>query len=538
MATATAPLNTFVKFRQFAKLEDGKEKDDKPTVWGISTWEEPDSDNEQCDYETAVPVYQAWSSKALKRTKHAGQDPSLGNVRIQHGSEVGGKVTKIEFNDKDKEIWLGSEPISDDIKNQLKQGFYTGYSQGGSYAWRACSVCEGQMPLQQGYNFCETCGKNVPVRYGLKRIAEVSYVDSPATGEGFEHVKANGSTEILKFQKHKENTVAKTKTVAGVKLPASSFAHVGDENETSTWKLPIEFPGDEKKTKCLVGSTPIPLLNGRTVPIAEVKENDWVYSFDVDRRTIAPGRVVAQQLSGSQVPIVRVTLDNGTSVECTPNHPFLLLNAQYRMAGELLPGDSIMPLYLSECKMWKGKGKRVQKNHYERVFQPWYGVWEFTHRLVNREATNTPLFPGNVVHHLDHNHRNNEPSNLGQMTKSGHMAMHASDCEWWGGQGTEQRKEAAQARWDRPGASIRQSDVMKAENERRAKLGIRYQVTEIPNIEEHFQRYSAGESQSKIARELGVSGHTLNRRFKEAGLLPEALNPKVIAVEDVGFADV
>lgn len=239
-------MNEFRKFHQFSKLEDSK--DGPPTIWGVATWEQPDSDNELCDYETAKPVYQAWSAKAFKRTSNAGQEPSLGNIRLQHGSEVGGKATKLEFDDKAKEIWLGSEPISDAVHEQLKKGFYTGYSQGGSYAWRACADCEGQMPMQQGYNFCENCGKNVNVRYGLKRIAEVSYVDSPATGEGFEHVKANGSTEILKFQK-KETTVSKTKTVAGVALPSHCFAHVGDPEKPETWKLPIEFPGDEKKTQ-------------------------------------------------------------------------------------------------------------------------------------------------------------------------------------------------------------------------------------------------------------------------------------------------
>lgn len=238
------PMQTFVKFHQFAKLEDGKDGD-QPTVWGIATLQQPDSDNELCEYESAKPVYQAWSAKALKRTKGAGQEASLGNIRVQHGSDVGGKATKLEFRDADKEIWLGSEPIDDAMRDALKKGFYTGYSQAGAYAWRACTICDEPLVMQQGNNYCPNCNKDVPVLYGLKRIAEVSYVDSPATGEGFEHVKANGSTEILKFAK-KESIVAKTKTVAGEKLEASAFAHVGDPEKTETWKLPIKFSSDAK----------------------------------------------------------------------------------------------------------------------------------------------------------------------------------------------------------------------------------------------------------------------------------------------------
>jgi uncharacterized Zn finger protein (UPF0148 family) len=245
MATVSAE---FRKFHQFAKMEESE--DGTPTVWGVATWEQPDSDNERCDYESAKPVYQAWSAKAFKRTKGAGQEPSLGNIRLQHGSDVGGKATKVHFDDAAKEVWLGSEPINNDVHQALKKGFYTGYSQGGSYAWRECDKCETPLPLQQGNNYCPECDAYVTVRYGLKRIAEVSYVDSPATGEGFEHVKFNGSREIVKFAK-KEIPVTKekkTKRVAGEDLESSAFAYVGDPEKTATWKLPIKF-SDDARTK-------------------------------------------------------------------------------------------------------------------------------------------------------------------------------------------------------------------------------------------------------------------------------------------------
>ena len=40
----------------------------------------------------------------------------------------------------------------------------------------------------------------------------------------------------------------KTKRVSGVQLEASSFAFVGDPDDTNTWKLPIYFRGDTAKT--------------------------------------------------------------------------------------------------------------------------------------------------------------------------------------------------------------------------------------------------------------------------------------------------
>ena len=40
----------------------------------------------------------------------------------------------------------------------------------------------------------------------------------------------------------------KTKSINGVSCSASCFAHVGDEENTATWLLPLWIPGDEKKT--------------------------------------------------------------------------------------------------------------------------------------------------------------------------------------------------------------------------------------------------------------------------------------------------
>ncbi len=44
----------------------------------------------------------------------------------------------------------------------------------------------------------------------------------------------------------KEQRAAKTKRVAGEDLGPGAFAYVGDENDTSTWKLPIKFSTDAK----------------------------------------------------------------------------------------------------------------------------------------------------------------------------------------------------------------------------------------------------------------------------------------------------
>lgn len=258
----------FLKFAQFTKVQE--QADGSALVFGIATLEEPDLDNEICDYDAAKDAYTAWSEAAKARTSGAGQEVSLGNIRLQHGLDIGGKAVKIEYDDDNKRIMLGSVPLNDQILDDVRKGYYTGYSQGGSYAWRKCAECGKNLTLQQANNYCPNCKKSVPVLFGLKRVSEVSYVDSPCTGKGFDYVKASGEKVFVKFAKRSEPMAtglqltqdqieqiaaqvrkgeAKTKRVAGVDLKAECFAYVGDPEKTDTWKLPIDFPGDDEKTK-------------------------------------------------------------------------------------------------------------------------------------------------------------------------------------------------------------------------------------------------------------------------------------------------
>lgn len=189
----------FQKFSQFTKVQETA--DGNVLVWGIATLEQPDMDGETCDYDSAKRAYQDWTTAAVKRTSAAGQEISLGPIRRQHSAEPAGKATKIEYNDDAKEIWLGSIPISDDIRKELQEGYLTGYSQGGSYGWRKCAECDKSLTLQQANNYCPGCKKKVPVRFGLGRLSEVSYVDSPCTGKGFNYVKSDGSSQFVTFTK-------------------------------------------------------------------------------------------------------------------------------------------------------------------------------------------------------------------------------------------------------------------------------------------------------------------------------------------------
>lgn len=172
--SATIPELQFRKFIPLIKVDE-----DTHTTYGLVTSETPDKEDEICDYEGAKKAYQVWSEAFLKATAASGQDQSLGNVRIMHGLEIGGKVVKLEFKDDKKEIWLATQPKDDNVWKLIKGGFITGLSQGGRYAKKEK---EGEYT------------RYTPV------ISEVSYVDNPAHPDAtFTWVKADGSMEIKKF---------------------------------------------------------------------------------------------------------------------------------------------------------------------------------------------------------------------------------------------------------------------------------------------------------------------------------------------------
>jgi len=96
----------------------------------------------------------------------------------------------------------------------------------------------------------------------------------------------------------------KTKAAAGVQLPASSFAYVGDPEDTSTWKLPIHFPGDvEKSLNCLKSA----LVRFDSVAIPEA-ERESVWHF-LRGAAAAHGVAVERRAFASEAPGASLTIE-------------------------------------------------------------------------------------------------------------------------------------------------------------------------------------------------------------------------------------
>lgn len=140
--------------------------------------------------------------------------------------------------------------------------------------------------------------------------------------------------------------------------------------------------------QCLSGNTEIPLLDGTTKTIEELTERSepfWVYSMQDGK--VVPGKCVRAWKTAYREDMLEVTLDNGSVINCTSDHLFMLRDGTYTPASELVPGSSLMPLYRKTETLGKSKP-------YEQVWHPEPGKnkkhWRFTHSVV-AEKLHGPL---------------------------------------------------------------------------------------------------------------------------------------------------
>lgn len=171
--------------------------------------------------------------------------------------------------------------------------------------------------------------------------------------------------------------------------------------------------------------TPIPLLDGRTITIAELakeyaegKEN-YVYSVQDNTHQIVPGKVVWCGKNYTAQDLVKITLDDDTYCIMAREHEVIMRNGSKKRADELVIGESVMPFYRKVDKQSKKLFDR-----YEQTYNPNSGKYEYTHRLIAKEV-NKEQDTFNTVHHKDFNKYNNNPTNLLWCDYHEHHKMHS-----------------------------------------------------------------------------------------------------------------
>ncbi len=182
---------------------------------------------------------------------------------------------------------------------------------------------------------------------------------------------------------------------------------------------------------CFSGDTKVSLLDGRELTFEELvkeqSEGKEHFCYTIRKNgTIGVEKIINARRTKENAPVIRVTLDNGEVITCTPDHQFMTRGGRYVEARSLHPGVSLMPLYR---KLSDKTQKNITIDGYEMVWNPQSESWLFTHMLsdwYNRWVGTYSVQDGSHCHHVDFNKRNNDPSNLMRMSLDEHLAHHRS----------------------------------------------------------------------------------------------------------------
>lgn len=194
---------------------------------------------------------------------------------------------------------------------------------------------------------------------------------------------------------------------------------------------------------CLAMDTKVPLLDGRTLTIEEISKEYadhqlWAYSCDPQTGEFKPGKITWAGVTRKDQPVMRVTLDNGKSITCTPDHKFPVREGGFVEAKDLVVGQSLMPFYTRTRSIAGGKDSKKPSKQYLQLFQNDTKSWEFVHRLVSRwkddvGMDNFTVFDEElsghgrwmVIHHKDFQKFNNTPENLTKVDERDHQVYHS-----------------------------------------------------------------------------------------------------------------
>jgi hypothetical protein len=217
----------------------------------------------------------------------------------------------------------------------------------------------------------------------------------------------------------------------------------------------IDHLGDS----CFVGSTRVPLLDGRDVQIKELADGKpvWVYSSD-DQGCIVPALAVGRKTRQTR-QLCDVVLTTGATIRCTPEHLWRLRDGSYKEAQALQPKDRLMPIFR----------KYDTNSGYEKVTDRDSRL-SWTHVLVREYLDGQPLGPEEVSHHDNEVKTDNRPENLIRMDRVAHLAHHATKRHSEDDGYRQTLRAAQQAYWSSPEARARQAEVARESNRRRSNI--------------------------------------------------------------------
>lgn len=200
---------------------------------------------------------------------------------------------------------------------------------------------------------------------------------------------------------------------------------------------------------CFTGDTEVLTCNNERISFIDLEKRinsgEEIYTFSCKSTgEIIPAKIISAKKIKEVDEICRVTLDNGEVFECTPDHKHMLRDGSYKETKDLIPGDSMMPCYITESDKYDGVKRRVvldlsKKNidHYYRSNNvsrsyngnliPIYHIMS-EHSDVNVDDSSIGLMSNIHRHHIDKNKFNDSPRNILLCSQQKHFSFHCNDA--------------------------------------------------------------------------------------------------------------
>lgn len=238
------------------------------------------------------------------------------------------------------------------------------------------------------------------------------------------------SVVIYRVQRAPERRVFKIDT--GDMFPAEAMSYVEQfKNEIHQKRIPTNRGGSDSlldaayNPMCFDMSTRIPLLDGRTLSIAELAVEysngveNWVYSTNPETGEMVPGNITWAGVTKTDAEVIRVTLSNGKSFVCTPDHKVPVFGKGFVEAQNLTSDDELI-----EFKNYSGMVYDYVSGNYitSSVMTGSFFQSINKHQVLHYDPEFTDA-DKTSIHHKDLDIANNNPSNIQYMNEADHLKM-------------------------------------------------------------------------------------------------------------------
>jgi DNA gyrase subunit B len=192
--------------------------------------------------------------------------------------------------------------------------------------------------------------------------------------------KVVDAARVRLTQKQQKDAARRKTALEGASMPPKLV----DCRSTGVAQSELFIVEGDSALGCFTGDTMVALASGSARSFADLA-SDWKrgithYGYTTNKAgRVAVAPLVEPRLTMRNAALVRVTLDSGAAVRCTPDHLFRLRDGSYRRADELAAGDSLMPLYRSVSS--KVDGDKLEG--YERIWMNDRDEWVYTRYLAD-----------------------------------------------------------------------------------------------------------------------------------------------------------